>query len=108
MTFRPTGARSTVGIERGTEDRAIARGFPFRVFCFLVEGFVNDEKPFWQSKIFWLNVVWVIGQLIVKLPEWLGEPGFEPGNEVATIVGMAIALLTVIFRLFFTKKTLTR
>ena len=69
---------------------------------------MRDEKSFLLSKIFWLNVLWVVGQLVLKVPEWLGEPGFEPGKEVATIVSMAIALLTVVFRLFFTKKTLTR
>ena len=67
---------------------------------------MSDSKPWYLSKIFWLNVAWVLVQVLAQLPGWIGNPDFEPLPIVVSLVSLIVPLLTAIFRLFFTNKTL--
>ncbi len=56
------------------------------------------DKPFYQSKTFWFNILFVI----VSLAGYFGFTGYQPSVDVSELVAVLIAVINLVLR-FITK-----
>lgn len=57
-----------------------------------------NDKPFYQSKVFWFNALFVI----VALAGYFGFTDYQPSADVSELAAVLIAVVNLFFR-FLTK-----
>ena len=58
-----------------------------------------DTKPFYLSKTFWFNLLFVIGAIAA----YFGFADFKPEANVVELAVVLVSVINLILRLFFTK-----
>ncbi len=56
-------------------------------------------KPFYESKTFWFNVLF----LLVSVAAYFGFGDFKPSNDTVELAGVIVGVVNVILR-FYTNK----
>ena len=61
-----------------------------------------DTKPFYLSKVFWFNLLFVIGAVAA----YFGFADFKPEATTIELAAVLVSVINLILRLFFTTTAL--